>query len=412
MTSPPGPAQHAALAKREPAGALLRELDGTTFIVIDFEALTPAGRSPEPVEVAAIALACRGGQLTETGRFSELMRAPAGVPVTGEFTRITAITAGMLAGARPASEVMADLERQLMVPGRCRLVAHSAPTEAGLLAGQRDHCPHLAATPLLDTVRLARAAAPGLTSYRLDSVLGYYGVPRPTDRHRALPDTEVTAVIFARLLADGVSVPGWAALTDLDIAAGRPPASPRAVPPVQEPLFLARQAGHDHEQLLGLEPGILRDPRLGRGLGRGEPPQLVGRAGHSRVTSERKVDVIHMDMTVRRVIVRPRPELDHPPRWADAGMREPGRHRGARSRHQPDAQAGLLPDFPDRRLCRVLVRLHVASGRNPALQPRMPHQGGTPVPAIAPEDENRRRRLLDHQPLLGSPERDLSLPHH
>ena len=133
-----------------------RFITNRPFIVIDFEGLTPAGRPPEPVEVAAIALACRGGQLTETGRFTELMRPPADVPVTGEFTRITAITAGMLSGARPACEVMADLERHLMVPGRCRLVAHSAPTEAGLLARQRDHCPRLAATPLLDTVRLAK----------------------------------------------------------------------------------------------------------------------------------------------------------------------------------------------------------------------------------------------------------------
>lgn len=398
MTPRPGPAPDATTANGQQAGALLRELDGTTFIVIDFEALTPAGRSLEPVEVAAIALACRGGRLAETGRFTELMRPPADVPVTGEFTRITAITAGMLSGSRPACEVMADLEAQFMIPGRCRLVAHSAPTEAGLLAGQRDHCPRLAATPLLDTVRLARAAAPGLTSYRLDSVLAYYGVPRPPDRHRALPDTEVTAVIFARLLADGASAPGWAALTDLDAAAGRPPASPRAVPPVQDPLFLARKVGHDNEQLLGLEPGILRDPRLGRGLGRGEPPHLVGRAGHGLVIGEREVDVIHMDMTVRRVIVSPRPELDHPPRRADAWMREPGRHRGARSRHQPDAEAGLLPDFSDRRLCRVLVRLHVTPRRNPALQPRMPHQCGTPLPVIAPEDENRRSRLLDHSP--------------
>ena len=243
MTPPPGPAQPPTPASRQPAAALLRELDGTTFIVIDFEGLTPAGRPPEPVEVAAIALACRGGQLTETGRFTELMRPPADVPVTGEFTRITAITARMLSGARPACEVMADLERQLMVPGRCRLVAHSAPTEAGLLARQRDHRPQLAATPLPDIVRLARAAAPCLTSYRLDSVLGYYGIPRPADRHRALSDTEVTAAIFARLLADGASVPGWAALTDLDAAAGRPPASPQAAPLIQETLFLARKAG-------------------------------------------------------------------------------------------------------------------------------------------------------------------------
>ena len=115
------------------------------------------------------------------------MRPPAGVPVTAEFTRITAITAAMLAAARPAPDVLADLDRPLGAPGKRRLVAHSAPTEAGLLAGQRAHCPLLAATCLLDTVRLARAAAPGLTSYRLDSVLGYYGIPRPAGRTGRCP---------------------------------------------------------------------------------------------------------------------------------------------------------------------------------------------------------------------------------
>lgn len=145
MIPPLDRAKGTSSAAGQAADALLRELDGTTFIVIDFEALTPAGRSPERVEVAAIALACRGGQLTETARFAELMRPPAGVAVAGEFTRITAITAGMLSGARSAREVMSDLEKQLTVPGQCRLVAHSAPTEAGLLAGQRDHCPRAAA---------------------------------------------------------------------------------------------------------------------------------------------------------------------------------------------------------------------------------------------------------------------------
>ena len=123
MTPPPEPAQDAAATGGTAAAALLRDLDGITFIVIDFEALTPAGRSPEPVEVAAIAVACCDGKLAETTRFTELMRPPAGVPVAAEFTRITAITARMLSGARTAPEVMADLEERLTVPGRRRLVA-------------------------------------------------------------------------------------------------------------------------------------------------------------------------------------------------------------------------------------------------------------------------------------------------
>ncbi len=85
--------------------SLLNSLADITFVVIDFEALTPAGRPAEPVEVAAMVLALRDGQLAEQPRFSELIMAPADVPVTAFDTRITGITARMLAGARPASQV-------------------------------------------------------------------------------------------------------------------------------------------------------------------------------------------------------------------------------------------------------------------------------------------------------------------
>jgi hypothetical protein len=38
-----------------------------TFVVIDFEALTPAGRPTEPTEVAAMALVVRDDNLVEEG---------------------------------------------------------------------------------------------------------------------------------------------------------------------------------------------------------------------------------------------------------------------------------------------------------------------------------------------------------
>lgn len=53
-----------------------------TFLVIDFEALTPTGRPAEPTEVAAMALVVRDGKLVEDGRFESLIRPPADVPVT------------------------------------------------------------------------------------------------------------------------------------------------------------------------------------------------------------------------------------------------------------------------------------------------------------------------------------------
>ena len=215
---------------------LLDRLAATTFIVIDFEALTPAGRPAEPTEVAAIALGVQDGQLAELARFEELIRPPAEVPVTAFDQRITGITAQMLATARPAAQVLATLDRQ-PAARPCRLVAHHAPPEAGLISRQRQHCPALAATALLDTVRLARAVIPHLPSYRLDEVLRHYRIPRPAHRHRAMPDAEVTSDVFRRLLADGARLGLWATLTDLDAAAGL---QPRAAPGphlIQEPLF-------------------------------------------------------------------------------------------------------------------------------------------------------------------------------
>ncbi|MFF8285449.1 hypothetical protein ACF06W_22385 [Streptomyces albus] len=62
-------------------------------------------------------------------------------------------------------------------------MAHPASTEAGIIGRQATHCPALAATPLLDTLRLAKTVVPGPGSYGLDGLLGYYGIPKPAVRH-------------------------------------------------------------------------------------------------------------------------------------------------------------------------------------------------------------------------------------
>ncbi|WP_441248237.1 3'-5' exonuclease [Kitasatospora sp. McL0602] len=179
-----------------------------TLIVIDFEGLTPAGRPAEPIEVAALALGPDGGRLLEEGRFESLMRPPADVPVTTMDTAQTGLTAAALATVPPAAEVMARLDAHLTRPPY-RLVAHHASTEAGLIARQTAHCPVLASTPLLDTIRLAKAILPGLGSYRLDNLLSHYGIPKPPDRHRAMPDVQVTAQLLTLLLAGGCATGRW-----------------------------------------------------------------------------------------------------------------------------------------------------------------------------------------------------------
>ncbi|GHG13053.1 PolC-type DNA polymerase III [Streptomyces filamentosus] len=200
-----------------------------TFVVIDFEGLTPAGRPAEPIEVAALALRPAGGRLQEVGRFEELMRPPADVPVTARDVRLKGITRTMLSGAAPAAEVMARLDAYLTAPPY-RLVAHHASTEAGIISRQAAHCPVLAATPLLDTLRLAKTVMPSLGSYGLDHLLAFYGIPQPAGRHRAMPDVEATAQVLVRLLRDGERERRWRTLLELDMAAGLQPRRPPSAP--------------------------------------------------------------------------------------------------------------------------------------------------------------------------------------
>jgi DNA polymerase-3 subunit epsilon len=206
-----------------------------TFLVIDFETLTPAGRRPEPIEVAAAAAQTRDGMLAEVDRFHALIRPPADVPLTPFDIAQTGITQRDLDQARPAADVMAALDRRLTRPPY-RLVAHNAPHEAGLIADQSQHCPTLAATPLLDTVRIARAAYPHLSSYRLDTVLRHLQIPIPADRHRAMTDVELTLRLFARAVSDGAAAGRWATLHQLDAVAYLPPKPSRtADDPTRQP---------------------------------------------------------------------------------------------------------------------------------------------------------------------------------
>ncbi|MFI6883742.1 PolC-type DNA polymerase III [Streptosporangium canum] len=207
-----------------------------TYVVIDFEGLTPAGRSPVPIEVAALALTPKGDELIETWRFEALIAPPAEVPVTDFDIRQTGITPAMLADAAGPEQVMAELDALLSMPPY-RLVAHHAPTEAGLIAHQAPHCRTLAATPLLDTVRLARITYPELSSHSLDALLRYLRIPPPHGRHRAMPDVEATAQVLRRILCDGSASGRWRALHELDADGGLPPKRLLAGEGSQEELF-------------------------------------------------------------------------------------------------------------------------------------------------------------------------------
>lgn len=205
----------------------------TAFVVIDFEGTTPSGHPPQPIEVAALALTYRVGGWERVWAFESFMRSPAFAPLTPFDTRQTGITASMLADAPTAAEALAALDAHLTA-GPYLLVAQHASTEGGMLYHHREDCPVLAATDLIDTIPLAKLLLPGLENYRLDTLLGHYGIPRPPDRHRAMADVQVTAEVFGQLIADADATGVLKTLHSLKAAAGR---RARATEPVQSGLF-------------------------------------------------------------------------------------------------------------------------------------------------------------------------------
>ena len=216
-------------------------LYATRFVVIDFEAVTPKGRRPEPVEVAALAGVITPEGWKETGRFESLIKPPADVPVAALDNPLTGITRSMLTGAPTAATTLKALEDRLTRPPYL-LVAQGAHVEAGLIHGQAAACPILARIPLLCTVRMAKKLLPDLPRHRLDDLMAHFGVPTPAGRrHRAMPDVEATRDVFLALLRQGSESGAFTSLAKLQQIAGITPKAvledEQARAPRQEGLF-------------------------------------------------------------------------------------------------------------------------------------------------------------------------------
>lgn len=194
---------------------------GTGFAVIDFEGLPQKGGAAEPIELGAVLLRPRNGRLECESRYEALIRPPEPALVTAAVTALTGITASMLTDRPAAPAALAGLDALLTRPPYV-VVAHHAPTEGGILRRYAHACPQLAASRMIDTVRLARACWPNLDSYSLDALLDRLGITIPAGRHRALADALITAELFHRLLIEGATAHRWSRLAQLYDLAGHP----------------------------------------------------------------------------------------------------------------------------------------------------------------------------------------------
>ncbi|WP_435112178.1 3'-5' exonuclease [Nocardiopsis synnemataformans] len=172
----------------------------TCFVVIDFEATTPAGHPAQPIEVAALALRYGEQGWTESGRSTSLIRPPAFAPVTFANTAQNGLTPQHFTAAPTPAEALGALDRRFTAHARYLLVAQHAATEANIIHHQREHCPRMARLDFLDTIPLAKHMLPGLANYKLDTLLAHCAIPLPADRHRAYADVDVTAQVFTTLI--------------------------------------------------------------------------------------------------------------------------------------------------------------------------------------------------------------------
>jgi DNA polymerase-3 subunit epsilon len=166
----------------------------STVIVLDFET---TGMSPNvgarPTEVAAVRI--ENGRIVD--RYQSLMNA--GVYVPAFITDLTGITNTMVRNAPPIEQVMRELHT--FVDGQ-PLVAHNVSFDRKFLEAEWQRLRLPMTSPLLCSLLVSRRLYPHLASHKLGALVEQLNLPRTGRYHRALADTEMTAHLWLRMMAD------------------------------------------------------------------------------------------------------------------------------------------------------------------------------------------------------------------
>ncbi|WP_432586815.1 3'-5' exonuclease [Streptomyces sp. HD1123-B1] len=182
------------------------------LFVVDVEG--NGSNPPDLVEVAALPV--RDGAPDTSTAGAWLIRPPR--PVTPRAAGIHGLSNDLLAQSPAWVEIAAQVHGML---GTAWICAHNAHTDYRVL---RAHLPTWKPAGVLDTLRLARATFPTLSSYSLDALISHVQpdlTMAPAQRHRATYDAYATAQL---LLAMARHYDTW----DQLVAAAVPPGLPGA----------------------------------------------------------------------------------------------------------------------------------------------------------------------------------------
>jgi DNA polymerase III epsilon subunit-like protein len=189
------------------------------LLVVDVEG--NGTNPPDLVEVAALPI--RDGKPDTSTAGAWLIRPPR--PVTPFAARVHGLTNETLASCPSWSKVSGQVGGLL---GGRWIAAHGAHVDYRVLSA---HLPDWQPAGVIDTLRLARAACPGLSSYGLDALIKQR-TPDLTSaldqRHRARFDAYATALLLLDLAE---RYPTWDQLAAVAV----PPGLPGAPEPEEDP---------------------------------------------------------------------------------------------------------------------------------------------------------------------------------
>ena len=183
------------------------------LVVLDFETTGLLPARDRTIEVAATLLVDH----RPVDTFCRLMHP--GFALPSFITSLTGITDQMLRGQPRPEEVMPALHK--FVRG-LPIVAHNASFDRAFLQAELARAGLQPESEFLCTMRLARRLAPGLPSYRLDTLVDALQVRPSSARqfHRSLADVNHTVAIWQNLHArftehTGLAAPPVAVLSTL-----------------------------------------------------------------------------------------------------------------------------------------------------------------------------------------------------
>lgn len=153
-------------------------------VVLDLETTGLAPGLNEVIELALVRL--EGG---ERRIFQSMVRPSR--PPSPFIERLTGIRAWELEGAPTLEEV---LEKAYPLLGGATLVIQNASFDLGFLRPALEGMGYSLDNPVVDTIRLAKRAMPGLRRYGLDALSQVLELP-PREAHRALGDVERTLAV-------------------------------------------------------------------------------------------------------------------------------------------------------------------------------------------------------------------------